>query len=462
MQPPFRASRANAENLVAGLSRWSSYGGGRPVHSKQQLLGSMTILQLISVLVAIAALFGWISARWLKLPTTIGTMFLTVVCSLFLVSIGEYALGLRPWATNLVRQIDFERLILHGMLPLLLFAGAFLLDIESLIRERLTVAMLAVVGTVVSTFAIAALMHWTLPLVGIPAPWLQCMLFGALISPTDPIAVLEMLRRVGVPHHIEAQLAGESLFNDGVGVVIFLTLLDASHGVSPSVPHILISLLLSIGGGFALGIFLAWMTFRLMRQVDAYQVDVLLTLSLALGGYALAETWHLSGPLEAVAAAIALRRFNMSYPAKLIAHERVDDFWKMVDEVQNGVLFVLLGLEVLAIPFHWSLLRSGGTAIVAVLAVRLAVVAMVLYCIRWAGQARESSVLVLTWGGLHGGLSLALALALPLADGRTWILATTYIVVVFSMVLQGGSLGLFLRRFNMAKTTKPVEASQEL
>ncbi|MGB8477278.1 MAG: sodium:proton antiporter [Acidobacteriaceae bacterium] len=422
----------------------------------------MPILQLISVLVAIAALFGWISARWLKLPTTIGTMFLTVVCSLFLVSIGEYALGLRPWATNLARQIDFERLILHGMLPLLLFAGAFLMDIESLIRERLTVAILAVVGTVASTFAIAALMRWTLPVIGIQAPWIECMLFGALISPTDPIAVLEMLRRVGVPHHIEAQLAGESLFNDGVGVVIFLTLLDASHGMSPSVPHILISLLFSVGGGFALGIFLAWITFQLMRQVDAYQVDVLLTLSLALGGYALAETWHLSGPLEAVAAAIALRRFNISYPAKLIAHERVDDFWTMVDEVQNGVLFVLLGLEVLAIPFHWSLLRSGATAIVAVLAVRLAVVAMILYGIRWTGQARESSVLVLTWGGLHGGLSLALALALPLADGRTWIMATTYIVVVFSMVLQGGSLGLFLRRFKPAETHPSVEQPQEL
>jgi monovalent cation:H+ antiporter, CPA1 family len=422
----------------------------------------MTILQLISVLVAIAALFSWISVRWLKLPTTIGTMFLTVVCSLFLVSVGEYALGLRPWATNLARQIDFERLILHGMLPLLLFAGAFLMDIESLIRERLTVAILAVVGTVASTFAIAALMHWMLPLVGIQAPWLQCMLFGALISPTDPIAVLEMLRRVGVPHHIEAQLAGESLFNDGVGVVIFLTLLDASHGVSPSVPHILISLLFSVGGGFALGIFLAWITFRFMRQVDAFQVDVLLTLSLALGGYALAQTWHLSGPLEAVAAAIALRRFNMSHRAKLITHERVDDFWTMVDEVQNGVLFVLLGLEVLAIPFHWSLLRSGGTAIVAVLAVRLAVVALVLYGIRWAGQAQESSVLVLTWGGLHGGLSLALALALPLADGRTWILAATYVVVFFSMVLQGGSLGLFLRRFQPAEAHPPAVAPQEL
>ena len=422
----------------------------------------MTILQLISVLVAIAALFGWISARWLKLPTTIGTMFLTVVCSVFLVSIGEYAQGLRPWAIGMARQIDFERLILHGMLPLLLFAGAFLMDIESLIRERLTVAVLAVVGTVASTFAIAAMMYWTLPLIGIQAPWLQCMLFGALISPTDPIAVLEMLRRVGVPHHIEAQLAGESLFNDGVGVVIFLSLLDASHGGSPSVSHVLISLLFSVGGGFALGIFLAWITFRLMRQVDAFQVDVLLTLSLALGGYVLAQLWHLSGPLEAVAAAIALRRFNMSHSAKLIAHERVDDFWKMVDEVQNGVLFVLLGLEVLAIPFHWTLLRSGATAIVAVLAVRLAVVALVLYSIRWVGQARESSVVVLTWGGLHGGLSLALALALPLADGRSWILATTYIVVVFSMVLQGGSLGLFLRRFKPAETHRSFEQPLEL
>lgn len=422
----------------------------------------MTILQLISVLVAIAALFGWISARWLKLPTTIGTMFLTVVCSLFLVSIGEYALGLRPWATNLARQIDFERLILHGMLPLLLFAGAFLMDIESLIRERLTVAILAVVGTVASTFAIAALMRWILPVIGIHAPWIQCMLFGALISPTDPIAVLEMLRRVGVPHHIEAQLAGESLFNDGVGVVIFVTLLDASHGVNPSMPHILVSLLFSVGGGFVLGIFLAWITFRLMRQVDAFQVDVLLTLSLALGGYALAQVWHLSGPLEAVAAAIALRRFNMSHPAKLVANERVDDFWKMVDEVQNGVLFVLLGLEVLAIPFQWLFLRSSVTAIVVVLAVRLAVVAMVLYGIRWTGQARESSVVLLTWGGLHGGLSLALALALPLTDGRTWILATTYIVVVFSMVLQGGSLGIFLRRFKPAETHPPLEQPQEL
>jgi monovalent cation:H+ antiporter, CPA1 family len=422
----------------------------------------MTILQLISILVAIAALFGWISARWLKLPTTIGTMFLTVVCSLVLAGVGEYAGGLRPWATHMVRQIDFERLILHGMLPLLLFAGAFLLDIESLAREKLTVATLAIVGTSISTFAVAAAMRFTLPLLGIEVPWIQCMLFGALISPTDPIAVLEMLRRVGVPRHVEAQLAGESLFNDGVGVVIFVTLLEASHGPAPSVSHILLTLFLSVGGGLALGILLAWLAFTLMRLVDAYQVDVLLTLSLALGGYALAEILHLSGPLEAVAAAIALRGFNLNHSAKLIAHERVDDFWKMVDEVQNAVLFVLMGLEVLAISFHWALFGSGVIGVFAAIAVRLAVVALVLGCIRWTGKARESSVLVLTWGGLHGGLSLALALALPLTDGRTWILATTYIVVVFSTVLQGGSLGMFLRHFKPADTHPPVRQPQEL
>ena len=422
----------------------------------------MTILQLISVLVAIAALFGWISARWLKLPTTIGTMFLTVVCSLFLVSIGEYAAGLRPWAIGMVRQIDFERLILHGMLPLLLFAGAFLLDFKALVREKLTVASLAIAGTLVSTFAVAALMRWTLPLVGIHAPWLQCMLFGALISPTDPIAVMEMLRRVGVSNHVEAQLAGESLFNDGIGVVIFVTLLGVSHGAAPTVSHILVTLLLSVGGGLALGIFLAWIAYTLMRRVDAFQVDVLLTLSLALGGYALAEILHLSGPLEAVAAAIALRGFHVDRPAELIAHERMEEFWKMVDEVQNGVLFVLLGLEVLAIPFHWPLLGSGVTAIVAVLAIRVAVVALVLRGLRLVGRDHRSSVLVLTWGGLHGGLSLALALALPLSDGRDWILATTYIVVVFSVVLQGGSLGFFLRRFHAAETFTPAEQPQEL
>src|SRR5882757_1515708 len=213
----------------------------------------MTTLQLLSLLISIAALFGWISSRWLKLPITIGTMLLTVACSLCLVGISAYAPGLQPWAVRLVQQIDFESLILHGMLGLLLFAGAFLLDIEFLIQERLAVAVLSVAGTVLSTLATAALLRWTLPVFGIPATWLECLLFGALISPTDPIAVLEMLRRVGVSKSVQAQLAGEALFNDGIGAVIFLALLEASRGTLPTAEHIGLFLLLKTGGGLALG-----------------------------------------------------------------------------------------------------------------------------------------------------------------------------------------------------------------
>jgi CPA1 family monovalent cation:H+ antiporter len=415
----------------------------------------MTTFQLASLLISIAALFGWISSRWLKLPITIGTMLLTVICSLALVGISPYAPSLQPWAVQLVQQIDFESLILHGMLSLLLFAGAFLLDLEFLFQERLTVAILSVAGTLLSTIAVAAIMHWALPFLGIPATWLQCLFFGALISPTDPIAVLEMLRRVGVPKNVQAQLAGESLFNDGIGAVIFLALLDISRGATPTLTHVELFFLLKAGGGLALGVAAAWITSHLMRLVDAYQVEILLTLSLALGGYALADLWHLSAPLEAVAAAIALRRFNQNHPPAFIAHESIDSFWEVIDEIQNAVLFVLLGLEILAIPIHRQSLASGLIAIVAVNTVRVAVVALLLAIIRIFQRAHKSSLLTLSWGGLRGGLSIALALSVPIHQGRSWILATTYVVVVFSIVIQGGSMDLFLRRFSNPNPSAP-------
>ena len=416
----------------------------------------MTTFQLLSLLIATAALFGWISSRWLKLPITIGTMLLTVASSLCLIAISAHAPGIQPWALRLVQQIDFETLILHGMLSLLLFAGAFLLDLEYLVEERLTVAVLSVAGTILSTLAVAALMHWALPFLGIYAPWLPCLFFGALISPTDPIAVLEMLRRVGVPKNVQAQLAGESLFNDGIGAVIFLSLLDISRGTTPTFTHIELFFLLKAGGGFVLGVAAAWITSHLMRLVNAYQVEILLTLTLALGGYALADLWHLSAPLEAVAAAIALRRFNQNHPPALIAHESIDSFWEVIDEIQNAVLFVLLGLEVLAIPIHLQSLASGSAAIFAVNAVRIAVVALLLGSIRLFQRNHKSSILALSWGGLRGGLSIALALSVPTNQGRDWILATTYIVVVFSIVIQGGSMDLFLRRFHQPKKSPAI------
>ncbi len=271
----------------------------------------MTTLALLSLIITTAALFGWISSRVLRLPVTIGTMLLTVVASLILNILGRRIPGLDIWVLGLVGRIKFEDLILHGMLALLLFAGSFLLDLVYLSREKLAVSLLSLPGTVLSTAALAALMHYTLPLLGISAPWIECLFFGSLISPTDPIAVLEMLHRVGVSKNIQAQLAGESLFNDGVGAVLFLAVLDASRGSAPSIYRIGTLLILKAGGGLLLGSALAWIASQFMRRVDAYQIEILLTLALALGGYSLAETFRLSAPLEAVAAGLALRRFNL-------------------------------------------------------------------------------------------------------------------------------------------------------
>jgi CPA1 family monovalent cation:H+ antiporter len=419
----------------------------------------MAPLELISLLVAIAALFGWISTRWLKLPITIGTMMLTVALSIVLAgSASEYVPGLHTWALQLVQQINFESLILHGMLPLLLFAGAFLLELEYLAHEKLIVTLLSIAGTVLSTGLTAGLMFLALWALRIPANWLACLFFGALISPTDPIAVLEMLRRVGVPKNIQAQLAGESLFNDGIGAVLFLAILEASRGLTPTIGQVALSLLLKAGGGLLLGIAAAWVTSQMMRLVDAYQVEILLTIALALGGYVLADRLRVSGPLEAVAAAIGLRRFNLNHTHKQIAHESIDRFWGVIDEVQNSVLFVLLGLEVLAITFRWSSFVSGMVAILAVTAVRVGVVALIIGAARLMQKGHSSSILTLSWGGLRGGLSIALALAVPAGDGREWILATTYIVVVFSIVVQGSSMDRFLRRHRVAQAAEAAQA----
>lgn len=421
----------------------------------------MTTLQLLSVLVGTAALFGWVSVRWLKLPITIGTMLLTVLAALALKATSAWAPGVHLWALGLVQQTDFDRLILRGMLSLLLFAGAFLLDLEHLVRERVVVATLAVLGTLMTMIAVAAILYGALHALGFQVHWLGCFLFGALISPTDPIAVLEMLRRVGISPQLQAQLAGESLFNDGIGAVLFLALLDVAHGASPSPGHIAWMLMLEVGGATVLGIAAAWLASRLMSLVDEYQVEILLTLGLALGGYALAEMWHLSAPLEAVIAGLALRYFNLRKPQNRISHESIDRFWEVIDQLQNAVLFVLMGLEALAIPTSRAAVGPSLIAVAAVVGVRFGVVALLLGALRVCGQQFKSSVAVLGWGGLHGGLSLALALSLPFADRSVWLLPATYLVVLFSIAVQGGSMQLVLKRFASRPPESPQQADSE-
>jgi CPA1 family monovalent cation:H+ antiporter len=423
---------------------------------------SMSLLTTVSLIVTAAALFGWFSSRVLRLPITIGTMLLTVVASVALMFLSHWVPGIHMGAVSLVERIRFEDLILHGVLGLFLFAGAFLLDLAYLAKEKLTVGLLAVMGTLVSTISLALLMHWALWWLGHPASWLECLFFGALISPTDPIAVLEMLHRVGVAKNIQAQLAGESLFNDGIAAVLFLAVLDASRGAMPTLWHVSALLVLKSCGGLLLGIGLAWIASALMRIVEAYQIEILLTLSLALGGYALAGGLGVSAPLEAVTAGLALRRFNLNHIHAEISHESLDRFWQVVDEVQNAVLFVLLGLEVLVIPFSHSAFVVGGVAILGVTAMRAVVVGLALLAGRVLQRGHASSFLTLTWGGLRGGLSIALALSVPESSGRGWILATTYIVVVFSIVIQGGTLDLFLKRFGGQVGMEDSQAADEL
>ena len=403
----------------------------------------MRTLELVSLLVATAAAFGWLSVRVLRVPITIGTMLLTVIVSLLLANLHGLAPGVHVWAEQVAHQIDFEDVILRGMLPLLLFAGAFLLDLDQLAREKLPVALLAVPGTVISFLAVAGLMKL---MMGAHASWMECLIFGAVISPTDPVAVLEMLRRVGISKSIESQLAGESLFNDGIGAVLFLTMIAIARGAAPTAWSVGWLLLLQAGGAVLLGIAGAWITSQLMCRVLSYQIDILLSLSLALGGYVLAANWRLSAPLEAVVAGLALRHFNRKQPQGRIADHRLDEFWTLTDEVQNSLLFVLLGLEVISVTLNPLSIRAGGSAILAANAVRLAVVASCAAIIHLCQKQRPRAIFLMTWGGLRGGLSIALALSVPASLGGSWILGATYLVVVFSILAQGGSMHMVMAR----------------
>ncbi len=413
----------------------------------------VSLFALLSMLVTIGAVFSLLSVRVLRLPKTTGTMILSLGTAAVLIAVEQWAPAVHLMAERLVAEIDFNKVVLHGMLAFLLFSGALQLNLRDLATERVPVLVLSGVATALSTIGVAWMFHAALGLVHVAISVSAALLFGALISPTDPIAVLDMLRRAGAPRRLEIQLAGESLFNDGVGAVIFLALLGASaSGSLPTAGTFGVLLLLKAGGGVALGVGLGYMTYRLLDLVDSYGVEVMLTLALAMGGYALADALQVSAPLEVVAAGLLVSGRAKMRVMSLETRQYLESFWELIDDFLNVVLFLLLGLQILVLPFTKVYFLAGLIAIPIVIAARFASVGV---CVRLLGLFRtplRSSIPVLTWGGLRGGLAVALALSLPRHGGyeRDLLLISTFVVVVFSIVVQGLTLPLLIRRMAAA------------
>lgn len=407
------------------------------------------MLNIAAAGLVITALLAYLNHRFVGLPTTIGVMAAALAFSLALVGLDAVGLayGLRQYEESLLRSIDFSDVLMQGMLSLLLFAGALHVDTSELKAYRWTVGILAVLGTLLSTLVVGYGMWFALPLAGLQLPFIHCLLFGALISPTDPIAVMGILKSAGAPKELELLIAGESLFNDGVGVVLFSLLLGMlASGVTPTPVQGLELLLREAGGGLLFGLALGYVTFLLLKSVDNYQVEVLLTLAAVTGGYALASALHVSGPLAMVVAGLIIGNHGRALAMSDTTRRYLDMFWELVDEILNAMLFVLIGMEVLLVVFSANRLAAAGVAIAVTLLARLLTVGLPVRLLRRASRLPEGSWKVLTWGGLRGGISVALALSLPAGPDRNTVVALTYCVVVFSILVQGLSIGYVVRK----------------
>jgi len=395
------------------------------------------LIHTLTILICLAALFSYVNHRLLKLPMTIGLMAVALVFSLVLLMLGKLGFGIEAEAQRFIGAIDFNEALMHGMLGFLLFAGALHVKLDELLDLKWVIGTLAVVGTILSSLITGTLGYFLFDLVGMPLPFLYCLLFGALISPTDPIAVMGILRQAKLPKALEMKIVGESLFNDGVGVVIFLVVLNLLPKASVSVTDVLTLFAEEAIGGAALGLALGFVAYRMLRSVDNYQVEILITLALVMGCFGLAELLHTSGPIAVVVAGLLIGNQGRQWAMSEKTREHLDNFWELLDELLNAVLFVLIGLEVLVLSFQRSYLLGGLAAIPLVLAARWLSVVLQIKVFSLVREFSARTITILTWGGLRGGISVALALSLPYGPMRDAVVTITYAVVVFSILGQG-------------------------
>jgi CPA1 family monovalent cation:H+ antiporter len=409
--------------------------------------------ELISVLLVLTSAFGWTNHRFLRLPDTVGLLVMGLAASIVLLAC-EVLLPATPLyedVAGVIRQVDFQKTVLDGMLAFLLFAGALHVDISALRERAWAVGIMATVGVLISTVIVGFGFWWIAAVMGVSLPLSWAFVFGALISPTDPVAVLSTLKAVRVPRSLELDMTGESLFNDGVGVVVFTIALTVAAGAgqgAAGVAGVAELFVVEALGGALLGFVAGFVAYRAMREIDSYPVEVLISLGLVTGTYALASRLGTSGPIAMVVAGLLIGNRGQRYAMSDLTQRYLFGFWTLTDEILNSILFLLIGLEVIVLRSEVLLGWLPISAILLVLLARFVSVSLpvlVLVLQRW-NPFVAGTIPVLTWGGLRGGISVALALSIPEAAEKSTILSATYLVVVFTIIVQGLSLRRLVRR----------------
>ena len=406
----------------------------------------MNLFEIVALLITLTAVFSYLNYSYLRLPTTIGVMLISLLFSVSLLILRKFGIDFTDSARIILHRIEFDETLMQGLLSYLLFAGALHVNLEDLIRQKWFIATLATVGVLVSTFIIGILTWLVSGWLDLELPLVYCLLFGALISPTDPIAVLSILKSVGAPRTLEIKITGESLFNDGIGVVVFILIAGiATSHAEVTTGSVLTLFLEEAVGGVICGLVLGYLVYNLLARVDNYQVEILLTLALVTGGYALATAIHVSGPIATVISGLMIGNHGRLLAMSDLTREHLDTFWELVDEILNAILFVLIGLEILIISTTGPLLLAGVLAIFVVLIGRFVSVFIPVTFLRRYREFSPHVIKILTWGGLRGGISVALALSLPAGTERETILSITYVVVIFSILVQGLTIGHLLK-----------------
>ena len=420
---------------------------------------ALSPLDAAAILIVLSAVLGWINHRFLQLPSTVALTMMGALASVVVIGI-DIVLpqsDLSGMVGRFLNDIDFHETLMNGMLSFLLFAGALHVDLDQLRRGRWQIAILSTIGVVASTLIVGGGFWLLTSVLGITVPFIWCLVFGALISPTDPVAVMGVMKTAHVPPTLQATIAGESLFNDGVGVVIFsIMLASALSGAEFSLLHAGEMFAVEALGGALLGLVVGWIGFKGMKAIDDYAVEVLISLAVVMGGYSLASALHISGPVAMAVAGLLIGNHGVAHAMSDVTQDYLLKFWALLDEVLNGVLFLLIGLEAVVLAERFGLLGLGLLTIPLVLVARAVSVGLPLLAWRNLLPFRLAFP-VMVWGGLRGGISIALALSLPAGPMKDVLLAGTYVVVLFSVLVQGGSIGGLMRKW-----TRPEEAAADL